>query len=73
MQDDDNVVPITRGRPSRFALTFNSGANSLGLQLRRKEPDFIRTRRSRPQKPGELVEITSLRRGGVAHEQLQGC
>jgi hypothetical protein len=60
MHEEDNVIPITRGRRSRVRLTVTPGATSLGFRAQPLEPARPAAGgrpASPPQFPGQLVEF----------------
>ena len=42
MHEEDNIIPITRGKPARLQVVLSSGPASVGFQVQRK-PDPVRT------------------------------
>ena len=61
MHEQDNVVPITRGKPSRLQLTLTSHATGVTVQLERMKTDAVGQSRSRsasqPHAPATVLEF----------------
>lgn len=62
MQEEDKVVPITRGKRSRLQLNVTSGICSISVRLQPMEPNLIRSTAhsgpaSQPNVPGKLLEF----------------